>query len=200
MPGNTSVRQLLVTQQYHNPDLSTQAKGLLVIKVIFPSLPPQLIKAPASGACFILSSSRKRICCPVNMPPCQNAAWRQTPRGKTRPTGTSARDVESMGWQLAWLGESRGWLCHKSTGQVRQRLMHCVCCNPRFAAWLQATHFICLCLPMTKKTSPAGGWAAALLLSTSLRDATSQPCLKAKSHQTIFQEEPTPLALNSLTA
>lgn len=199
VPGNASTRQLLVTQQYHNPDLSTQAKVLFGIKVIFPSLPPWLIKAPASKACLILSSSRKQICCPVKHASLPKCCTQTGTKGKRELQRLQRQESSPRGGkQHSW--EEGGWLRHESTGPARWTPMRCVCCNPRFAAWLQATHFIWLGLPVPQKTSAAGGWEAALPLSYSLGDAASQPSLKAKSHQNISWEEPAPLAFTSFTA
>lgn len=102
------MRELLVTQQYHSPDLSTQGKGLFGIKVIFPLLPPWLVKAPASRACLILNSLREQIRCPVkhaSLPKCYTQIGT---KGKNRASGTPATNVESMEWQSAWLGREQG--------------------------------------------------------------------------------------------
>lgn len=98
------MRELLVTQQYHSPDLSTQGKGLFGIQVIFLSLPPRLVKAPASRACLILNSLREWIRCPVKLASLPKCCMQIDTKGKARASGTPAMNVGSMGWQSAWLG------------------------------------------------------------------------------------------------
>lgn len=133
VPGNASTRQLLVTQQYHNPDLSTQAKVLFGIKVIFPSLPPWLIKAPASNACLILSSSRKRICCPVKHASFPKCCTQTDTKGKPDPQRLQRQESSPRGGkQHSW--EEGGRLCHRSTAPVRWKPMLCllqseICCT-----------------------------------------------------------------------
>lgn len=184
------MRELLVTQQYHSPDLSTQGKGLFGIKVIFPLLPPRLVKAPASRACLILNSLREWIRCPVKHASLPKCCMQIGTKGKNRASGTPAMNVESMGWQSAWLGRKQGAVVPQRhrTSWAETDALHLL--QSQICHVAPGSHFIHLCVPMTKKTSPAGGWEAALPLSSSLADAASQPCLKAKSCQSIFWEQP----------